>query len=55
MQTILSLIEGKKTYIIAGITFIIGGLQAVGYPIPEYIYPLLGAMGLGALRAGVSK
>ena len=55
MQNLIALISGKKTYIVAGVTFILGGLQAVGYPIPDFVFPLLGALGLGALRAGVSK
>lgn len=55
IQKVMSAIEGKKTYIIAGVTFILGGLQAIGYPVPEYVYAILGALGLGALRAGVSK
>ena len=55
MQNLIALISGKKTYIVAAVTFVLGGLQAVGYPVPEYVYPILGALGLGALRAGVSK
>jgi hypothetical protein len=55
MNDIIKYLEGKKTYIVAAIVFVLGGLQAIGYPVPEYVYPLLGALGLGTLRAGVSK
>lgn len=29
--------------------------QAMGYPIPEWVYAVLGALGLGTLRAGVAN
>jgi hypothetical protein len=48
-------LKGKKTYVIAIATFVIGGLSALGYTVPEYVYVLLGAIGLGTLRAGVGK
>lgn len=48
-------LEGKKTYLTALAIFVLGGLQASGAPIPEWIYPILAALGLGALRAGIKK
>ena len=51
----MTFLKGKKTYIVAGVTFVLGGLTALGYVIPVWVYPLLGSLGLGTLRAGVKK
>lgn len=51
----IAFLQGKKTYLIVAITFILGGLNAVGVVVPEWVYIALSALGLGALRAGVSK
>jgi len=48
-------LNGKKTYIVAGLTLAGGLLQAFGVPIPLVIWPILGALGLTSLRAGVNK
>lgn len=48
-------LKGKKTYIVALITAIIAGAQALGYNIPNEVYAILGALGLSTLRAGVGK
>ena len=55
MAKIVQFLKGKKSYIVAAVTFVIGGLQAVGYPIPEWVFPLLGAAGLSTLRSGMIK
>ena len=55
MSDIFKLLKGKRTYIVAAVTFTLGGLQAVGYPVPEWVYPLLGPAGLTTLRAGLLK
>jgi len=49
------LLNGKKTYIVALITAGIAFAQAMGYVIPEYVYTLLAASGLGALRVAVNN
>lgn len=54
MKTV-EFLKGKKTYIVGAVTFILGGLQALGYPIPAEVYALLAGLGLAALRAGVSN
>ena len=51
----LGFLDGKKTYLVAAATFILGGLGALGVSIPPWVYPLLAAAGLGSLRAGVEK
>ena len=51
----LKWLEGKKTYLVAAATFILGGLHAFGVVVPPWLYPMLAASGMGALRAGVGK
>ena len=48
-------LQGKKTYIVAGITFILGGLTAIGVEIPSEVIWLLGAAGLGSVRDAIAK
>ena len=55
MDSIFSFLDGKKTYIAAAVTAILGATQALGYEIPEYVYALIGALGLTSLRAAVQK
>ena len=55
MDKILEWLSGKKTYISAIIIAVFGILSAFGIVIPEWVYALLAAIGLGSLRAGVSK
>lgn len=52
---ILKWLQGKRTYVVAVATFIVGGIQAFGIPIAPWVYPLLAAAGLGGLRAGVNS
>jgi len=48
-------LKGKKTYLVAATTFLLGGLSAVGVTVPAWVYALLAATGIGTLRAGVAK
>jgi hypothetical protein len=48
-------LSGKKTYLVAATTFVLGGLSASGVTVPMWVYSLLAAAGLGTLRAGVGK
>ena len=55
-------IQGKKTYIIAAVVALLGIVQGIlGIEIPgvelgdNWIMTVLGALGLGTLRAGVAK
>lgn len=45
--------KGKKTYIAAALTFVAGGLEAVGYPVPEGALLMLAALGLYGMRKAV--
>ena len=51
----IEFLKGKKTYLVAGATFVLGGLSACGLTVPIWVYTLLGAIELGSLRAGVNK
>jgi hypothetical protein len=53
INKVKAFLDGKKTYIIAIIGGILGLLTACGIVIPEYVYVILGALGLGTLRAAV--
>jgi len=51
----LKWLQGKKAYIIMAALFVLGGLQANGIVIPDWVYAILGGLGLGTLRAGIKK
>ncbi len=51
----LSKLEGYKTYIVAVLIGVAAAAQALGYTVPEWIYAVLGALGLGAVRAGAKR
>lgn len=55
MQSILTFLDGKKTYVIAIIAAATAAAQALGYTVPDYIYAIEAALGLGALRVAVTK
>ena len=55
MDSIISFLDGKKTYIAAAVTAVLAGAQALGYDVPHWIYGILGAFGLTSLRAAVTK
>lgn len=58
MNKILSYLQGKKTYIIIIVAIVFNTLVQLGYvdaSYVEYVNIVLAALGLGALRAGVSK
>jgi MYXO-CTERM domain-containing protein len=48
-------LRGKKTYIIAAITAASAGAEILGYPSPSWLFPLLGAAGLGAVRSAIRR
>ena len=56
MEKILELLKGKKTYLIAIAVVALGTLQGLDiFVLPEYAWPIIAALGLGSLRAGVNK
>lgn len=55
---VLDFLAGKKTYLVAFVMAVVNFAVAVGWMSPEnleQINVILVALGLGALRAGVSK
>lgn len=55
MQSILDLIDGKKSYIVAFLTAALGLLQAFGIVIPEWALYILAGLGIGSLKHAVAK
>ena len=56
MKEIIEYLKGKKAYLIAIATAVLGTLQGLDvFTLPEWVWPILAACGLAALRAGVNK
>lgn len=55
LEKIGAALQGKKTYIVAVLTAIGAALVVLGIPIPEFVWPILGALGLGAVRSAIEK
>ena len=51
----LAMMQGKKTYIVAALAAAGAVAQAFGYVIPEYVWILLSAAGLGAVRDAIGR
>jgi hypothetical protein len=55
MKAVMEFMKGKRTYIVALAMLILGALQGLDiFIMPEWGWGILGAVGLGALRAGVN-
>ena len=48
-------LQGKKTYLLALVIGVIAALNALGYVVPEWVYAILAALGLGAVRSAITK
>ena len=46
-------LKGKRSYIVAALALIGALLEMFGVNIPAYVWPILGGLGLGAVRAGI--
>jgi len=55
MDKILEFIDGKKTYIVAGLTCVGIILNSLGIVIPDFAWQLLAVAGLGAVRSALKK
>ena len=51
----MNFLQGKKTYIVVALIVAASIAQAQNIVIPEYVWTLLGALGLGAVRAAVAN
>lgn len=55
LNSVVTFFQGKKTYIVVIVTFVIAGLQANGVAVPQYVVDMLMALGLYGLRDAISK
>ena len=58
LKNILNSLRGRRTYIVVIVAIIFNTLVQYGYVDPsyaQYVNIVLSALGLGALRAGISK
>lgn len=55
IKKIQEFLDGKKTYLVAIATGILGILTASGIVIPEYVWAILAALGFGAVRSAIGK
>lgn len=55
MDKLAALLDGKKTYLVVLGTFVAGGLKALGYEVPDWVWAMLTASGAGSLRLAIAK
>jgi len=48
-------LDGRKSFIVSAVIFVLGGLQAVGVDVPNEVYAILGGLLGASLRAGINK
>lgn len=46
-------LKGKRTYLLAVLTFVLGGLKALGLDVPNEVFIMLAGAGAWTLRAAV--
>lgn len=55
LEKLGKLLQGKKTYLTAIIVGVVAALNFAGIVIPEWVYIILSALGLGAVRSAITK
>lgn len=55
LEKLGKLLQGKKTYIVAGLIGIGAVLAQLGIEVPEYAWLILAGLGLGAVRSAIDK
>jgi hypothetical protein len=55
LTTVLDFLNGKKTYIVAIVAAATAIAEALGYTVPDWVYAMEGALGIGALRVAITK
>ncbi|WP_457798114.1 hypothetical protein [Methylocystis sp. S23] len=55
MEKLAALLDGKKTYFTVFGIFVAGGLQALGYELPSWVWTMLGGASAGSLRLAIAK
>jgi hypothetical protein len=48
-------LDGKKTYLVAVLVGVAAALQSLGITIPDYVWTILAALGLGAVRSSIGN
>ena len=48
-------LNGKKTYIVAALIGCAAAAKALGYVVPDYVWFVLNAAGLGAVRSAIDN
>ena len=48
-------LQGRKTYIVAILTGVAVALTELDIVIPDIVWPILAALGLGAIRSAINK
>ena len=55
IEKLLALLDCKKTYLVAVLIGVGAVLQTLGIIVPDVVWPILGALGLGAVRDALNK
>ncbi len=56
MKGILQFIQGKKTYLVVAASVVLGTLSGLDiFVVPDEIWAVLAALGLGSLRSAAKK
>ncbi|MCC3246160.1 hypothetical protein LG047_12655 [Methylocystis sp. WRRC1] len=55
MKDWMAVLDGKKTYLVMLATFVVGGLQALGYEVPSWVMTMIAGAGVGAARSAINK
>lgn len=55
LSSIEKFLDGKKVYIVAILTGGFGIWMSMGHVVPEYIWVMLSAAGLGAVRSAIGN
>lgn len=55
LNKVREFLKGKKTYIVAIVTAGLGIARYYGVDIPVYIWPVMAALGFGAVKAGSKR
>lgn len=51
----LDFMRGKKTYLVAAVAAASAAAEALGHPVPQWLWPLLGAAGLTTVRSAIRR
>lgn len=54
-NNVRNFLDGKKTYLVSAVIFVLAGLQALGVEVPNEVYAILGSVLGVTLRAGIRK